>query len=579
MDQDWIVRLAEHNQPLLERLFISRNIADPELFCSPDYARDTHDPFLFDDMELAVKRIIQAWRKNERVVVYGDYDVDGLCSAAILFDFFSLMGMNVGIAINHREKEGYGLYLPTIKRLADEGVNVIVTTDSGISNFEEVSVAKARGMDVIVTDHHTVPKNPDLIPPAYAIIHPLVRADRYPFKELSGGGVAFKFLQALIRYIDDEDFARAKEQACDTQGDIVNWEAYEKWLLDLVCMSTIGDCMPLIGENRVFVKFGLLVLGKSRRPGLRAIYRRVIKRTKTLTPETISFYIAPRLNAASRMEHAMIAFDLLMCRTEEEAEKLADVLEEKNTERQRLTERVLAEAKEALGGKLAENKKVLIGMSTTWPLGILGLVAGKLCSQYNRPVVLMTEGHGGLISGAGRSVDSFHITQAFTEIQHVFSRFGGHGAAGGFALKSTEHVNEFFSSFEQIAERQLSQNRVDKPPLMIDTIARLEEVTLEVCQGLSLMQPFGRGNTKPLIQFSHLEICEIRALGETKRHAKLSVRQGQTTRFVIAFSRPDILKAFSIGDTVDVVCELEENEWNGHCEPQMKLTAIRPAHV
>lgn len=561
-------------QPIIARILSSRDIADVEQFLRPDYHRDTHDPFLFDDMEKAIARIIMAWETGERITVYGDYDADGLCSAALLYDFFFLMKMNVGIAINHREKEGYGLYMQTIDRLADEGTKLIITTDSGIANFAEIARAQERGVDVIITDHHTVPDSPDRIPPAYAIIHPLVRAEKYPFKLLSGGGVAFKLLQGLLRYSAHPAFSQTREKMKSDDGELITWGAYEKWSLDLVAISTIADCMPLVGENRVFVKFGLVVLGKTRRPGLRSILKRVSARTRTLNPETISFYIAPRLNAASRMDHAYIAFKLLTTKDNAEAEILAETLEQKNVERQRLTERVLDEARHVLERKLDEGKKVLIGMSSDWPLGILGLVAGKLCSQYNRPVVLMTEGHG-TIAGAARSIESFNITKAFAEVQHVFLRFGGHSAAGGFALKGPEQVNEFFESFEAVAERSLNADNLLEQPLHVDAIATFPDVTLSLCEILSQMEPFGRGNPKPFFQINNLEVHDARYVGSGEKHVKFILRENATLRPVIAFSKGALMREYKAGDKVDLVCEIEQNEWNGTVEPQMKLHTMR----
>lgn len=563
--------------PLVAQLLFNRGIRslpDARAFLSPDYTLHTHDPYLFSEMRLCVERIIAAYRKEELVTIYGDYDVDGLSASTLLFDVLTLLGIRLDVHINHREKDGYGLQMSAIREIAKRGTTLIITTDCGISNKEEIRLARELGMDVIITDHHTVPERIEDIPAAYGILHPLVRARQYPFKFLSGGGVAFKLVQGLIRADFDELFVEHKKNIRDSDGRQIHWEAYEKWLLDLVCISTVGDCMPLVGENRTFTTYGLIVLAKTKRPGLRSLLTRLRGRIKEFTPHTIGFLIGPRLNAASRMEHGRIAFDLLTARDEESADTLANVLEQKNIERQKATERVFNEAKEHLSGKVAANTPVLIAYSPDWPLGLLGLVAGKLTNLYHRPAVLMTRAHG-TIAGAGRSVEHFDIAAGFSQLREYFLRFGGHKAAGGFALKSVEDIPEFIRAFEELGEKHMQSAGEHRVSVALDACVSLMDITKELVDQIKSLKPFGQGNPKPLFLITSVTVIDARTVGTTGKHLKLTVQQDGVIRRGIGFGLGDRSSELSVGSRIDCVCEVEENEWNGRIEVQLTVRDFR----
>jgi len=559
--------------PIVFKLLGNRgvDVKDIDTFLNPQYERDTHDPFLFDDMQRAVERIIEALKKNERITIYGDYDVDGVCASTVLFDTLSALGANVTVYMNHRERDGYGMQLKAVEHLAEEGTTLIITDDSGISNKKEIAYAKSFGMDTIITDHHQVPPTDD-IPDAYAIIHPQVRADRYPFKYLAGGGSAFKLAQALIHITSDPWLSDVKIAAKDLQGKPIRWDVFEKWLLDAVCLSTIGDCVPLRGENRVFVKYGLLVLAKAKRPGLRIILQRAGFLGKPITPRIVSFTLAPRINAASRMEHGTLAFRLMTTASESEAIELADILEEKNTERQKVTERILSEASKQLKPYVAEHKKILVGIGDEWSLGVLGLVAGRLCNQFNRPVVLATRANGHT-HGTARSIEQVHITNTFHSVSHFFEKFGGHAAAGGFLMKEEVDFNEFRTALEE-STSSVTQEHLT-PTLTLDEEISLSQITWKLWDVLEQMEPYGEGNKKPLFLITDVIVREIRTIGKNNKHLRLVVEQGGISKKVIAFSFGKVSEILHMGDHIDMACEIGMNEWNGSKELQISLVDYR----
>ncbi len=493
-----------------------------------------------------------------------------------MFDVLSVFGVSVDVHINHREKDGYGLQMVVIEDLFKRGTQLIITTDSGISNAKEIARANELGMDVIITDHHTVPESPSDLPNAHAILHPLVRAERYPFKHLSGGGVAFKLVQALIRADFDPDFAALRETLRDADNRLILWEAYEKWLLDLVCLSTVGDCMPLVGENRAFVMYGLIVLSKTKRLGLQSLLAQLSGRVKQLTPHTIGFLIGPRLNAASRMEHGKIAFDLLTARYETDASTLAGVLEQKNIERQKLTERIFSEAKELLNEQI--DKPILVAHSDTWPLGLLGLVAGKLVHFFQKPVVLMTSVNGP-IAGAARSNEHVHIANAFASMSDYFERFGGHAVAGGFGVKKGVPPEVIAQALHAYGREHGVPDASSPPSVMIDSVARFSELSLELVKQLKLLEPHGQGNAKPLFLVSGATVIDMRTVGTTGKHLKLTLQQDGLLRKAIGFGHGARIEELTVGARLDCVLEIEENEWNGMREVQLTLRDFHCVHT
>lgn len=578
MDQRWLEKDVldipdELNcfHPLIAQLLLQRGIAtnqEADQYLEPQYDRDCADPFLFDDMAAAVDRIGRALLTEESIALYNDYDADGLCAGALLYETLSALKAQVSAVMNHREKDGYGLKKEIINTLAQRGVSLIITTDCGISNSQEILHAQECGIDVIITDHHTVPSRSEDIPRACAIIHPLVRADRYPFKHLAGGGSAFKLAQALIR-TDHPVLVERRADARESSGSSLNWEGFEKWLLDFVCISTIGDCVPLKGENRMLVHYGLQVLGKTRRPGLRELLTRSCTRSPELTARTVSFGIAPRLNAASRMAHAQHAFDLLTTHNEQRAHELSDLLETLNGQRQRVTEIMYRQARAQLDEPYEQNKRILVGSSHDWPLGILGLVAGKLCNYYRRPVILVTQGEE-CMSGAARSIEGFHLAQAFEKMNHLFDRYGGHSAAGGFSLKQTTTMSTLRSTFEQMGE-EWQNHDTTTPTHTSHGRIKIDDISLDVINALKGFAPFGQDNPYPRFTLAAVSIHSLKKVGATESHVRMEFEQGNKRTWAIAFNQQSLAQNFKVGERVDVLCELDSQEWQGRIRPEVRI--------
>ncbi|MEK7625444.1 MAG: single-stranded-DNA-specific exonuclease RecJ [Patescibacteria group bacterium] len=571
-------------------------------FLNPDYLDDIHDPFLFNDMEKAIEIINNAIVNNKRIVVHGDYDADGVCAAAIIITSLRKLGaQNVGVFIPHRENDGYSLNTKTVEFLHGEGTELIITCDCGISNTEEVTLAKKLKMEVIITDHHAMPK---VFPPADAIIHPLVPGEKYPDKTLSGGGVAFKLVQGLLKHYQNQTVIPAKagihNSSTDKPGfpilvgndnvrrlpDGETCEAFEKWLLDMVAISTVADMVPLTGESRTLVRYGLTVLNKTRNLGLRAllISAGLIdengKTKKIFDTETISFQIAPRINAAGRMDHANVAFALLMADTNEKATDLAAQLQQNNLDRQKLTERLLTEARAQIKETGQENNPIIMIEGPGWGAGILGLVAGKLKEEYFKPTIVMgvTENQ---VVGSGRSVPGFNLIAALQSAPEFFHKFGGHPQACGFSLKSPAELPEFRKAMLEKAGHGTKDLDLT-PQLKIDAGVNLEDVNWKLYDILQKLAPFGMGNDEPLYAATGLTVMSVDPVGKDKKHLRLNVKHNShVVRKTIAFGFGDSKKhpanwsALMAGEKIDLAFSVGVNEWNGNRELQLMVEDIR----
>ncbi|MDP2630533.1 MAG: single-stranded-DNA-specific exonuclease RecJ [Candidatus Uhrbacteria bacterium] len=527
-------------------------VEDIRRFTDPDYERDSHDPFLFDDMSTSVDRILRAVSKREKICIYGDYDVDGVCATVILYETLIKFGGDVSVRINHRDDEGYGLHANVIDELARSGISLIITTDQGISNTQEVDHATCCGIDTIITDHHTVPDDPEMIPRAVGIIHPRVHADRYPFKDLSGGGAAFKLAQGIIR-----------TAAPHTR----EWQYFERWFLDLVCMSTLADCVPLVGENKVFLHFGLTVLNKMRRVGIRALLSVAPIRTSTITTHSILFYLSPLLNAASRMDHAQLAFDILTVTKLEKAKEIAGILAVHNKERQKLTTRITREAHAQC--KIQTDNQILVGSSPQWPLGVLGLVAGTLVRKYNKPVVLISEKSDRNI-GVARSTADIHITRTFQKIEPLFDRFGGHHRAGGFALKEGVSTAEFVNQINGVIHDEHSAPARDVRDEKIYPLG-LHDITLEFANQLKRCQPWGTGNPEPTFCIPQCVLTNMSRVGKKMQHLRLHVQQDNERRTMIGIKKGASEDELKVGDILTIFCHIDIGTWQGKQDIFIKI--------
>lgn len=545
-----------------------RTQEDIDRFLEVDYAQDLHDPFLFRNMEAACARVWKAMDVGEKVVIHGDYDADGVTGSVVLMTTFrkiaTLRGKDASLFesyIPHREHEGYGLRTPTVHKLADGGAKVIITVDCGIGCAPEIREATGRGIDTIVVDHHQLAEEiPECI-----TIHPLVPGETYPYRHLAAVGVSFKFATAFIRYAA----ARGVEVG----------EADEKWLLDLVAIATVTDFVPLVGENRTLEKYGLLVLNKTKRIGLRKLCEVAGLTFGSIDTTAVGFGIGPRINAASRMEHAELAFRTLMAETEEEASVLAAQLDGVNKDRQKYTDRIYRAAKAAVEAD-GEGKKIRVVMGEGWSAGIVGLVAGKLVAEYGVPVfVCGKEEAGDRIVGSGRSVAGFDVVKAMEECKEHLARFGGHPQACGLTIIGDEQYQAFKERMEAIAARELKDADL-RPAISAECEVAASQVTWELVDELERMEPFGEGNPRPLFLMRDLLVSSVDVIGKTKAHARIGVR-GDTPKElkIIAFGHAETMKAYPPGSRIDAVVEIGVNQWNGNRSIQLRMVDLRPSVV
>ncbi|MFA4936763.1 MAG: single-stranded-DNA-specific exonuclease RecJ [Patescibacteria group bacterium] len=545
-------------EPVLVQLLYNRDITSQKTideFLNPDWGEDVHDPYLFKNMQVAVERVYKAINNSEIIGIYADYDADGVTGGVILCTTLQKLGARVEVYIPHREQEGYGLNMAAINYLADKKVKLIVTCDCGVANVDEVQSVKKLGIDIIITDHHQAKS---ILPPADAIIHPNLEGENYPGKNLSGGAVAFKLVQGLLR------------------NDLCDWttkdkESWEKWLLDLVAISLVADMVPLIGEARTLTKYGLIVLQKNKRLGLSRLLQTASIKPENISTYTIGWQIAPRINAAGRMDHANAGFALLSTEDAQQADELARSLNLKNSERQKITDEMVKEAIEQIG-ELKKNDYAVVAYKPDWSLGIVGLVAGKLVQYYNRPAVVMCFNQQ-MISGSGRSLPAFDLIQALSINSKFLIKYGGHKQAAGFKL-AKENFESFVKAFRKVAKKQLES--VDLTPVLnIDCVLSLQQIDWKLYEQINKLEPTGQGNGRPIFMAKDLQITNIESMGSEAQHRRLFLTQNNDSKKFIAFnlstSQPDL----KINDIIDVAFEIGVNEWNGNRELQLKIIDIK----
>jgi single-stranded-DNA-specific exonuclease len=514
-------------------------------FFNPDYDEDLHDPFLMKGIKKAATRILKATKNQERITVFGDYDADGVCGAAILRETLKALGNDPRIYIPDRNKEGYGLNLKAVEEVASNKTNLIITIDCGITDFEEVKLANKLGMDVIIVDHHEVP---DKLPHAFAIVNPRQYGETYPFRDLAAGGVAFKLAQALLSESKKAD-------------------GWEKWLLDLVAIATVSDMMPLIGENRTLVKYGLVVLAKTKRLGLQELVKTA--RVTNFDAYTLGYILGPRLNAAGRMDHANTAYELLIVESKEEAEDLVRKLNEKNQNRQRITDKIIHEIERRLQ---IEKEKLIFEGDENWPLGVVGLIAGRLTDTHYRPAVIFQKMEE-ISKGSARSIESFNIVEAFATCRRLLVDFGGHPQAAGFTIL-TENLEKFKKKILEIANKKIKEKDFI-PTLSIDLELEAEDLNFELYEEIQRFAPFGEDNSRPLFLIRRLKVSNSRIVGNNGNHLKCYLTKESRGFPAIGFCLGGLCDMIKEGDEIDVVFELIINEWNGTSELQLKIIDLK----
>lgn len=570
-----------------------------EEFFKPDFTQDVHDPFLFKDMKRAVERINQAITNQEKILIYGDYDADGVTATVLMEKTLRKLievnsnskvsankselskqqegsrqnlepTNNISFYIPHRDIEGYGMNDTAVQKIIADKIDLVITVDCGITNIEAVAELKKNKIEVIVTDHHLAGEK---LPEALAILDCSMESETYPFKKLAGVGVAFKLAQALF-------LSQEKPE---------QYIAFEKWLLDLVTIGTIGDVSPILGENRTLVSYGLKVLNKTPRKGLQELIRvsslsdgQELKDLPLgsvlydINVRNVSFQLVPRINAAGRIDHANLAYELLTTENELEAVAMARDIQEKNTLRQKIAESMLNEAKEIFGEIDPEysGKKILIAEKTGWGAGLVGLVAGKLKDKYNRPVILFSH-NGEKYIGSGRSILEFNITEAMGECSEFIEKFGGHSQACGLTIIGKENFQKFKEKMEILANKKLAKVEL-VPSLEIDVELDLKDLNWELIDDLKKFEPFAEANPAPLFLIKNLKIEQMDFIGKDSKHLRFQLKQNNLIRKAISFGTAEEWGSqLKIADTIDAVIEFGVNEWNGSRELQLKVVDWR----
>lgn len=550
--------------PLTAQLLINRGLVERDRafsFLSPAL-NDLSDASLMKDMDKAVARIADAVSNGEKIALYGDYDVDGTSATALLYLFFKELGVEPLVYIPDRLTEGYGLNTEAVKKLGEAGVNLIITADCGSSNNEEAALARSLGIDMVITDHHEVPSEP---PPAHAVINPKQPGCRFPFKDMAGVGVAFYLVMALR--------ARLREggRFKDNGPNLKNY-------LDLVCVGTVADVVPLLEENRVFVSHGLKVLEGTERPGLRALKEVAGVRPGVLTAETVAFQLAPRINAAGRLHSALTAFKLFITDDEKEAMGLARTLDQENSSRQRLEGAILEEALAMLDGKVAAGAGGARGArgialsSERWHPGVVGIVASRLAERFTRPTAMIAVDEGaGVGRGSVRGIKGMDVLEGLKAAAGFLERYGGHKAAAGLTVKR-ENIEGFVNAFVAYFTANLTDDDL-VPEVELDAFVTLDEIDSMAISEIQRLSPFGRSNRQPLLGARDAHVLKTEVVG--RGHLKLTVKQDGCRRRAIGFGLGDLHPVKGTG--FDIAFYPYMDDWGGTRNIQLKVKDLRPS--
>lgn len=546
--------------PLLRRLLFNRGIKTEEearAFLYPSYEDDIHDPFKMLGMEGAVQRLYSAIKKNEKIVVYSDYDCDGIPGATVLSDLLKkIKYQNFEVYIPDRHKEGYGLNMDAVKSFIESSSKLLITIDLGITAVEEVLYAKENGLDVIITDHH-LPQ--EVLPDALFILNPKQTNDTYPYDMLCGAGVIFKFVCGFIK-------KHGKEFEI--------FDGYEKWLLDMVGLATLADMVPLNGENRAFAYFGMKVLKKTRRLGLVKLFRKSGLKQDLIQDEDVTFTICPRLNAASRMDHPMYAYNLLSADNEDDAEKYANYLTKINNERKTLVATIMRSVHKEV--EIKKDRSVIVVGDTSWRAGVLGLVSGKITEEYKKPSFVWGLEGGEIIKGSCRSSGEVNLVDLMVSLpENSLLEFGGHELAGGFSVSREEiHFLEerLNSAYEKIPKKEISEETI-----LVDAHLEIDEVNKKLFDEVNMLAPFGAGNPKPVFEFNQIKVNEVRKFGKNNEHIEISFKNSKgylvkAIQFFKSFeSLPENVRE---GRAVNLRAFIEKNTFGWKEEIRLRIVEI-----
>lgn len=550
VDENEVRKIKEKYQisELLATILVGRNIVEDskiKVFLEPT-RKDFYDPFLLPDMEKAVERLIKAIDNNEKLIIYGDYDVDGITSISVLKKFLEDRGLKVGTHIPNRLDEGYGLNKDAINTIYEDGYRLMITVDCGISGIEEVEYANSLGIETIITDHHEPLDN---LPNALAIIDPKIKNSKYPFNQLAGVGVVFKVIQAIgIKLnLDEKEYLK---------------------FLDLVCIGTISDIVPLVDENRVIAKLGLKLVEVTQDIGLKTLLTSI--GYSKINSMSVSFGIAPRINACGRMGHADEALKLFLTNSKQEAEVLTENLNNYNKTRQEIEKKIFEEALAKIEEEDFSNKNAIVIAGDNWHHGVIGIVSSKITDMYFKPSILICfDGENG--KGSGRSIIGFDLHKALCETSQYLEKYGGHEMAVGLSLLKS-NFESFKEAFQKYAEESNIKDII--PIINIDKLITEKDLNIKAVKELEKLEPFGEANKCPLIAYKNLKIDSIRVLTEGK-HMKLTLKtENNNIITAMGFNMGYKAEEFLIGDRVDIVGALEINSFNGMENIQFNLKDI-----
>ena len=551
MKYNWVLPENNHTDKLLaERILLNRNIENVDLFINPSFENHLNDANHLKDIQKAIDIAEVYIKERKKILVFGDYDADGVTSTALLYSFLKEVNANCDYHIPHRLRDGYGITVAGVRFAKEIETDLIITVDNGIAATEAVDLANELGIKVIITDHHK--QNGDL-PKASAVVNPNQTDCNYSFKGISGVGVAFKFIQLLsLRLMNESE----REQ-------------FLKWNLDLVAMGTVADVMPILDENRIFVYYGLKVISKSKRIGIRALLDSIYEDGKADTV-TIGYKIGPRINAAGRLEAADKALKLLLTTSETEARELAKELNEINKRRQTITEEAVKVATEMID----PNESIIILKNEEWHLGIIGLIAARLSETYFKPVIIFTkDDETGHLKSSGRSPEYFDITKAIMTVENMLIAGGGHRQACGCTIAYNDY-EEFKLKLKAYSEAAISAAML-LPDLNVDTVLDASEIHFDSLKEIQRLSPYGQAFSEPVLLSNKFHIEYMRTVGYQGKHLQVTLKKDGVSYKAIGFKMGDYTYQFKIGQQVDIVYSLSKNEWKGKVELQLILKDMK----
>ncbi|MBI3495375.1 single-stranded-DNA-specific exonuclease RecJ [Candidatus Berkelbacteria bacterium] len=541
---------------LIEQILLSRGIAKKyhDAFLHPNYERDSADPLTIKGIKEGVVRVRRAIKTKEQIGIFADYDADGIPAAAILWETFHFLALKNGapdpVTYIPSRQEGYGLNEKGIDELKAQGVTLLITIDLGVRSHKEVAYAQREGLDVIVIDHHLVDKTL----PRAIVINPKQPGCPSKFKDYAAGGLALKFAQALTP--DEPNFSR--------------------WQLDLAAISTISDMVPLVGENRLIAKYGMLVAAKRRRLGLRSLVEAAGIKEGEISSYQVGFMIAPRINAPGRMDHASRSFYLLIERNGAQAKEIAKSLNSTNEERQAECARVLNEALAMIERQGLTNNKAILVAKEGWSAGVVGLVAGRITEKFHRPAVVLAI-ENGTAKGSARSIDAFHLVDNLEKLASQLTTFGGHARAAGLTLPG-KNIKKFYAELLALVDKQITDRNLAHM-LTIDAMVMPEQLTIDTIARLALLEPFGVGNRQPVLALKNVIIKATRLVGQEQSHLQLQIGFDHSQAIVkaIGFSMASVAGEIPVGSRVDLAFFPTINEWQGRRHIDLKVIGIRAA--